>query len=133
MNLPAGSPDERRLIKRFRALDAPERETLLAFADFLAQRLQPEPPAPIPRAPLPIVRPEHETVVGAIKRLSRTYEMLERDSLLNETSALMSAHVLRGRPASAVIDDLERLFERHYQAYQAGFEAQSPPDTEQRS
>jgi hypothetical protein len=131
MNPPSGSADERRLIKQFRALGPSGRETLLAFADFLAQRAQPEPPPPIPREPIPIARPEHETVIGAIKRLSRTYEMLARDALLNETSALMSAHVLRGRPASEVIDELEILFERHYHAYRAQLDAQGQPESVQ--
>jgi hypothetical protein len=43
-------------------------------------------------------RPSQESVVAAIKRLSKTYEMLDRGPMLNETSALMSAHVLQGRP-----------------------------------
>jgi hypothetical protein len=43
--------------------------------------------------------------------------MLERGDLLHEASSLMSAHVLQGRAAAQVIDELEDLFARHYAAY----------------
>lgn len=127
-----GSTDERHLIKRFRALSGADRETLLAFADFLTERSkaqgaqtqgaqtagdQQRPPPAEPREPKPEPRPEKESVVGAIKRLSKTYDMLDRDALLNETSALMSAHVLQGRRAPEVIDELESVFARHYSDY----------------
>jgi hypothetical protein len=41
--------------------------------------------------------------------------------MLNETSSLMAAHVLNGRPARDVIDDLEALFARHYDAYRDSY------------
>lgn len=113
----SASNDERRLIKCFRTLATGDRATLLAFADFLAERTRREVDEEPMREPQSIPRPDRESVVGAIKRLSRTYEMLERDALLHETSALMSAHVLQGRPANLVIDELEALFDRHYQDY----------------
>jgi hypothetical protein len=112
------SADGRRLAKLFRELAPSDRETLLALADFLARRARPDDSAKsAPRTPLALPRPATESVVGAIKRLSRTYDMLDRGSLLNETSALMSAHVLKGRAAALVIDELEALFARHYQDY----------------
>jgi hypothetical protein len=119
--LQQGSKAERRLLRVFNALEGADRETLLAFADFLLQRRtgalahQAHPGGP--REPTPISRPVEETVVAAIKRLSKTYAMLDRGPMLNETSSLMSAHVLQGRPAADVIDDLESLFERHYRDY----------------
>ena len=61
-----------------------------------------------------IPRPEKESVVGAMKRLRKTYPMIDPDRLLDEASGLMSAHLLGGRPAADVIDDLEALFERHF-------------------
>lgn len=125
MNLNTISADERRLLKRLRALDPAERETLLAFADFLVARAEPSSCAPsVPREPRPAPRPEQESVVGAIKRLSQSYDMLERNILLHETSALMSSHVLQGRPAGDVIDELEALFARHYHDYRARIAAQ---------
>ena len=41
--------------------------------------------------------------------------MLDRAKLLNETSVLVSQHVIHGRDAREVIDDLEALFRRHYE------------------
>jgi hypothetical protein len=49
-----------------------------------------------------------------MKRLSATYHMLDKSKLLNETSALMAQHVMQGRPAHEVIDELEVVFELHY-------------------
>jgi hypothetical protein len=66
------------------------------------------------------LRPAEESVVAAIKRLRRTYPMLDGGSLLNETSALMAAHVLQGRPAAEVIDALEALFSARFDAYRGG-------------
>jgi hypothetical protein len=43
--------------------------------------------------------------------------MLERDKMLDDTSSLMMAHVIQGRAAHSVIDDLEELFEQYYQRY----------------
>ena len=37
-----------------------------------------------------------------------------RKELLTESSSLMSAHIMHGRAASAVIDELEALFALHY-------------------
>jgi hypothetical protein len=74
-----------------------------------------------PAEPDTITRPAQETVVGAIKRLSLSYHMLDRRRMLDETSSLMAAHVLNGRPARDVIDELEALFARHYDAYRDRF------------
>jgi hypothetical protein len=114
-----GSEAERRLVRSFRALGPAEREMLLAFAAFLLQRERETGEPKGPRDPQHIARPSGETVVAAIRRLSKSYEMLDRGPMLNETSALMSAHVLQGRAVEEVIDELEALFARHYQDYRA--------------
>lgn len=115
---------ERHWLALFATLPEEDRRTLLAFGEFLAARQPREPPAPLSTAePTPAVRPAEETVVGAIRRLSQSYPMLDRGALLHETSALMSAHVLQGRSAASVIDDLEALFREHFARYRA---ARSP-------
>ncbi len=120
---PRHGTDEPRLTRLFRSLGEDDRRTLLAFAEFLAAGRQPTAaPAP-PVAPTPLPRPEQETVIAAIRRLSRTYPMLDRGPMLNETSALMSAHVLQGRNEAVVIDDLEALFLRHFSDYRARLQA----------
>ncbi len=118
MNRVQGSPQERRLLRAFKTLEPSDRDALLAFAEFLVQRGAAKPELRQgPRDPAPLPRPPDESVVGAIKRLSLTYEMIDRGTMLNETSALMSAHILQGRAASEVIDELEALFARYYQDY----------------
>ncbi|WP_338032710.1 hypothetical protein [Chromatium okenii] len=113
---------KRRLINCLAQLSAADRDALLAFAEFLVQRRTIEaPPMVSPDAPVPLPRPTQETVIGAIKRLSQTYPMLDRTALLNETSTLMSAHVIQGRTAESVIDALETLFAQQYQTYCARY------------
>lgn len=104
----------------FRKLDSSQRENLLAFAEFLAQRTEPisRPIAAI-EPPLAIERPQQESVVRAIKRLSATYPMLDRRKLLHETSNLVTDHVMHARDAKEVIDEIEAIFARHYEQYKA--------------
>ncbi len=89
-------------------------QALLEYAEFLVARhgdtLE-------TATPLDIPRPDKETVVKAIKRLSATYPMLDRAKMLNETSVLVTQHVMHGRDAVAVIDELEILFRRHFEQY----------------
>jgi superfamily I DNA/RNA helicase len=117
-NIPA---EQRRLLKLFSQLGEQDRESLIAFAEFLAGRSeQGEEAGPEENAgsePKPIPRPETESVVAAIKRLSETYHMLDRSLLLTDTSSLMTAHLMKGREAPDVIDELEELFARHYQEH----------------
>jgi len=111
---------ERRLRSLFSALDHEDQETLLAFAEFLAGRKKELAPAERPE-PKSIPRPERESVVAAIKRLSATYPMLDKGRMLNETSNLMTQHIMRGRAATEVIDELEALFKRHYEQFTEEF------------
>ena len=73
-------------------------------------------------------------MVVAIKRLRATYPMLDPAKLLNETHDLMTQHVMQGRKAAEVIDELEVLFRRYYEqlAQQQGlkiFYIEPPPAT----
>lgn len=108
--------NEKKLLQQFRELTENQRETLLDFAAFLAGR-QEVAIAVEPSQPLPLERPAQESVIKAIKRLMATYPMLERNQLLHETSNQMTRHVIHGIPAVTVIDDLEALFRRHYEAH----------------
>jgi len=120
MQLPprGGGRSVRHLVRIYRALNPVDRSALIAFAEFLAARAPEEEGRPARvLAPEPISRPAQETVVAAIKRLSRSYHMLDRAELLNETSSLMASHALGGKDADAVIDEIEALFARHYNRY----------------
>jgi len=113
------SPSQKGLIKVFVALNDQDKASLVAFAEFLRARAaekEPEAAGPPPE-PKPTPRPRKESVVGAIKRLSDTYYMLDRSALLNETSSLMTSHVMQGREASKVIDDLETMFARQFEEF----------------
>lgn len=105
---------EQRLRKLFRELAENDQKTLLDFAEFLAGRGAAEEEESLPE-PRQIPRPESESVVKAIRRLSEAYFMLDKDHMINETSALMAQHIMQGREAAEVIDDLEQVFARHYQ------------------
>ena len=118
---------ERQLAKLYRSLGPEDQDTLLAFGEFLALRgTANSQEAQGPLEPEQIERPRDESVVGAIKRLSRSYYMLDRGAMLNDTSSPMGAHVLQGRPVGAVIDELEALFARCYAKYR---EEKEGPDS----
>lgn len=119
--------EERRLAEYYRQLDNSERATLMRFAEFLASTAKPV-AASIPM-PEKIDRPAEESVVKAIKRLTATYPMLNPDKLLNQTSDLMAAHLIKGRAAAEIIDELELLFAEHYQQLRASL-AQQLADAE---
>jgi hypothetical protein len=124
----SSSPDQQRLLGFYKALDPEGRQALLRFAEFLVERgLHPQTAdAPIDCEvvrPKAIPRPDTETVIAAIRRLTATYPMLEKDRLLHETSELMTGHVMQGRPAPEVIDELEVVFRRHYERVDSGDDA----------
>ena len=110
------SSAEKKLLALFNQLGSSEKEMLLTFAEFLSQRDKTESSEDetIPE-PEPIPRPESESVVAAIKRLTATYPMLDKPQLLNETSALMTRHVMQGMDVVEVVDELEALFQRFYE------------------
>jgi hypothetical protein len=117
-SVPVGvNKSQRQLLKLFAKLDKANQQHVLAFMEFLASRDQSaDTPSRTAVIEAPVVeRPENESVIGAIKRLSKSYSMVDKDDVLHETSDLMTSHVLKGRPAGEVIDELEMLFYRHYQ------------------
>ena len=105
---------ERKLLGLFTSMDSAGQTALLEYAEFLAQR---HPLAEQPATPLDIARPQEESVVAAIKRLSSTYPMLDRQVLLHETSSYMMQHMMQGRAAVEVIDDLEIYFREQYELH----------------
>lgn len=112
---------EKRLTQIFQQLPAAQSETLLEFAEFLLSRYGEVAPdsetASVGKvsAPVDIPRPSEESVVRAVKRLRATYPMLDPRKLLNQTSELMTQHMVHGREAVEVIEELEILFKSHYE------------------
>ncbi len=121
------TPDQIRLLELFEALAPPERDSLLAFAEFLQTRSLPAGPkrpaistAPTSvqkPSPQDIPRPDKESVVAALKRLSATYPMLDKNKLLTDTSGLVTQHIMQRRDTVEVIDELEAIFISHYQVW----------------
>ena len=110
------SPSEKRVLQLFRSLSDEQQHTVSAFMAFLATHDTNSPPAK-PALPVEIPRPEQESVVKAVKRLRATYPMLDQNKLFHETSGHMTGHLMHGKPAAEVIDELEAMFARHYQLY----------------
>lgn len=106
------------LLEIFETLDSERQTSLLQFAEFLQSKgglVKQE-----IGEPLPIPRPEKETVVGAIKRLKQTYPMIESMSVFSAASSLMTEHMVNGRDSKAVIDDMQTLFEKFYTSLKTG-------------
>ncbi len=114
----------RKILKLWRKLGKEQRECLLTYAEFLYQRddARLATKKEVVRHPVEVAKAADETVVGAIKRLSTCYPMLEKKDLLAETSALMSKHLLQGVARERVVEELEAVFLRHYQSYRAELE-----------
>lgn len=108
--------EERKLLRIFERLAPEQQDKLIEFAEFLAVSDESRDAASVgePRA---IPRPADETVAMAIRRLVRTYPMLDRRRLMAEASQSLAEHALRGRAAREVIDELETVFARHYERY----------------
>lgn len=105
--------EEKKLIELLKALGPEQKQMVIAFAEFLSGYKASDVQVAIPEPKL-IPRPENESVVKAINRLMETYHMLDRGKLLHETSHYMAQHVMQGRPAVEVIEELEVMFDRHY-------------------
>ena len=105
------------LAQLYRGLDAQAQQSLSDYARFLEITARANQPAP-PSEPLTIPRPDKESVVGALKRLRQTYPMLDAGrTLLDQASSLMTQHLVHGRNAIEVIDELEDLFVEHFQRW----------------
>ncbi|MCW8830295.1 MAG: hypothetical protein OQK32_02125 [Gammaproteobacteria bacterium] len=106
------SRDAKFLIEIFETLDTERQASLFDFAEFLQSKGD-----LVSRElgdPLDIPRPESETVVGAIKRLKQTYPMIDSMQVFSSASELMTEHMVKGRDAIEVIDEMEKIFEDFY-------------------
>jgi len=106
---PRAAQNERALLELFGRLDPAQQDELVSFAEFLAGGAR---RARSDNEPVLLARPARETVTAAIRRLVRSYPMLERRKLMAEASRLLAQHALEGRAAVEVIDDLEAAFAR---------------------
>ena len=110
---------EKQLLDYFATLNAEDRNSLIAFAEFLSKRdnmtsLEIDDQI-THNCPLPIERPETESVIKAIKRLTKTYPMVDKEQFLHTITDLMTAHMMQGRDSVSIIDELEKLFSNAYE------------------
>jgi hypothetical protein len=106
------------------SLSPSDQAAVLSFAEFLLSRtvIAQAVPAAAVEMPEPELgpRPQNEKVVAAIKRLSKAYYMLDKSKMLGVTSDLVTQHILQGREAVEVIDELEQVFADHYRLVKQG-------------
>ena len=124
---------EQTLLDLFKQLTEQDAQTLLRFAEFLAAQEEGTVSVAVTESveittvsvsipqPEKIERPEQERVVDALKRLSATYPMLEKKTLLDKASELVAQHVMFGKPAKQVIDETEAIFAAAYEKFVAEF------------
>jgi len=116
---------EQQLTELFRQLTVGDQLTILAFVEFLASRRPAgavavsKEPVVIP-APEAIERPAEESVVGALKRLAKTYPMLDKTEMLGATSDLVASNIMQGTDPVEVIDQLEDIFRSLYENLGSG-------------
>lgn len=103
-------PTEKKLLNIFRSLPETAQQSVIDHAEFMQQKHGTVDETATITEPLDIPRPENETVIAAVKRLSETYPMIEKSHLLDKTSLLVTEHVMQGRDVVEVIDELEELF-----------------------
>jgi hypothetical protein len=109
------SPGDARLFELHARLDERGRGMLLEFAEYLAARAG----AP-DSARVVTLRPARESVLHAVRRLNRSYPMLGRAKLMRPVGDLLSEHLVDGRDAVAVIDELEALYAAAFGEFAAG-------------
>ena len=117
------------LLSLFESLAPGDQATLLAFAEFLAARgsvalaVPGRAAMPLPE-PEKIDRPPDESIVAGLKRLSRTYPMLDKSEMLSATSDIVASHIMQGTDAVQVIDELEEIFASHYRQLKDGHKSE---------
>ena len=111
--------DAKALADLFNTLDKDRQQSLFDYAEFLQTKggnVQDI------GAPVEVPRAENETVVGAIKRLKQTYPMIDSMEVFAVASNLMADHMVKGRDAEEVINEIEALFEDTYKKLLREFE-----------
>jgi hypothetical protein len=107
---------EKVLLKNLHQLPETQQQALLDYAEFLTQRYAIEEEL-VPQQPVDISRPAGESVIKAVRRLSKTYPMLESKEMFEKTSSFMMRNLMHGEGSETVIDEMEIFFSQSYKAY----------------
>ncbi|MEO5378781.1 MAG: hypothetical protein H7832_13515 [Magnetococcus sp. DMHC-6] len=103
-----------RLLAVWRQLSVEDRHAVEQFAHFLLQK-ENAPRIPDVLEPVQIEPSEGETAIKALKRLKKTYPMIEADTaLLDGASGIILKRVMGMEDAEAIIL-LEKMFQECYQ------------------
>ncbi len=113
-----------RLLAAWQGLGEADRGTLVQFAEFLRSR-QTEAPEPVSQEPIMIPAPENESVVMALKRLKKSYPMIDADMGLLDAASRLLMEKVTGAPEAEIIAKMEALFAQRYQGWLAE-KAQEP-------
>ena len=108
------------LLELFESLDQERQNSLFDFAEYLLSK-----GGPVDREigePVPVPKPDSETVVGAIRRMKQTYPMVDSLQVFSVASNLMTEHMVKGRDLDEVINEIENLFEQTYRDMLKDFE-----------
>jgi len=103
---------EKKLLHLYREMTDDDQHALIRYAEFLTEAKEEGSVELAEPTQIPVK--ENESVVGALKRLSATYPMLDKANMLDQTSTLMSDHLLRGKAKEEVIKEFDVLFEQEY-------------------
>lgn len=114
----AMDPEQKRLMSIWRSLSQSDRNTLLLFAKFLKHQAgDEEDQEVVSQHPISLPKPPGESAVLALKRLKKSYPMIDTDmSMLDEATRLIMQKVM-GAEDAVVIEQLEKLFENRYQTW----------------
>jgi hypothetical protein len=112
--------DEKALVDLFNTLDKDLQQSLFDYAEFLQSKANAG--SRQISDPIDIPRPDNETVVGAIKRMKQAYPMIDSMEVFAVASNLMTDHMVKGRDAEEVINEIEVLFEDTYRQILREFE-----------
>lgn len=104
------------ILNSLRRLPDEQKQALVDYAEFLSQRYGVDEDT-IPLDPLDIPRPQEESVVKAIRRLAKTYPMLDSKELFEKTSSYMMRNLMHGEDGYVLIDEMEVFFQQSYQDF----------------
>jgi len=111
-----------KLLASFEKLNDTDQSSVVSFAQFLVSQA-PQHEELLFEKRLEILRPDEESVVAAIKRLAKTYPMVNQSDVMDKCAQLMSEHMLKGKDATSVINELEVVFTEQYVHYEKSFES----------
>ncbi|NGZ29263.1 MAG: hypothetical protein G8345_20550 [Magnetococcales bacterium] len=105
-----------RVLEIWRKLASSERLALIRYGEFLLHQQEAKTPTPV-EEPVILPAPPGETAIQAMKRLKKSYAMMETDAgMLDEASQLMTRRIM-GAGDAEVIPLIEELFQRRYQLW----------------